>query len=117
MTPKHSRKEIIQLKRNIRKCIKEAFEDNIDNPVLKARTTWNTLSEQIKLILGDNVHKQWFRDIRPIVLKENALILQTPNQFAAQWINTHYQELAENLLHSQDRNCSCFFIGPSLIKR
>jgi len=106
-----------QLKRNINQKLKEILNKTQDNPILKAKTSWVIISEQLKYLLGDDVHRQWFMEVQPIVLKDNTLILQTHTQFAAQWINTHYQELVETLLQAQDPNQSCFFIGPSKASR
>jgi hypothetical protein len=101
-----------QLKRNLQNKLKEILEKSQDNPVLKAQSSWKIISEQLKFLLGEDIHRQWFHEVQPLVLKDKSLILQTHTQFAAQWINTHYQELAETLLHAQDPNLSCFFIGP-----
>jgi hypothetical protein len=117
MSLKYQNKIDKQLKRNINQKLKEILTKTQDNPVLKAKTSWVILSEQLKYLLGDDVHRQWFQEIQPIVLKDKTLILQTHTQFAAQWINTHYQELAETLLHAQDPDQSCFFIGPQNTNR
>lgn len=102
-----------QLKRSLNQKLKDILNNSKDNPVLKAKTSWAILSEQLLFILGNDVHRQWFQEVQPIVLKDKSLILQTQTQFAAQWINTHYQELVETLIHAQDPNLSCFFIGPT----
>lgn len=115
---KHSTKEADnRLKRSIHHRLKELLNSEKDNPVLKARQTWEIVSEQLRFILGEEVHKQWFESSRPLVLNNKILIIQTETMFGAQWITTHYQELVETLLKSQDRNLSCFFIAPKKITR
>ncbi len=106
-----------RLKRSINHRLKEILNTEKDNPVLKARQSWGIVSEQLRFILGEEVHRQWFQKTKPLVLNNKILILQTDSTFAAQWINTHYQELVENLLKSQDRNLSCFFIAPKKINQ
>lgn len=101
-----------RLKRSIHHRLKEILNSEKDNPMLKAKQAWEIVSEQLNFILGEEVHRQWFQNTTPIVLKNKILILQTESIFAAQWITTHYQELVESLLKSQDRNFSCFFIAP-----
>lgn len=101
-----------RLKRNIHHRLKELLNEEKDNPVLKARQTWSVVSEQLRFVLGEEVHKQWFQNSAPLVLNNKILIIQTESVFAAQWITTHYQELVETLLKAQDRNLSCFFISP-----
>jgi chromosomal replication initiation ATPase DnaA len=101
-----------ELKANIQSKLKNTFEKTIDNPVVKAQITWDLLSDQLQAILGNEIHQQWFKKIRPIVLKNNILLLQTDTAFASQWINTHYQQLVDALITIQDRKYTCFFIAP-----
>lgn len=100
------------LQKSIAEKLKEVLQDSYDNPVVKARNSWNIASEMLLAILGKEIHDQWFKKVHPLVLKNNILILQTDSNFAAQWINTHYQELVESLLKTQDASLSCFFIAP-----
>lgn len=101
-----------RLKKELNKKIKRTFDQTIDNPVLKAYKTWAIISEQLLPILGEEVHTQWFKSVQPLVMKNNNLIVATKTQFAAQWINTHYQELVDALILAQDAKYSCFFIAP-----
>jgi hypothetical protein len=103
------------LKINLQNKLKTTFEKTIDNPVIKAQMTWTVLSDQLESILGSEVHQQWFKNIQPLVLKNHILLLQTNNQFASHWINTHYQQLVDALIMIQDRRCTCFFISPKKI--
>lgn len=100
------------LKQRLQNKLKTTFERTIDNPMLKAQLSWNILSDQLEAILGPEVHKQWFSSIQPLVLKNNILLLQTKNQFASHWINTHYQQLVDALIMVQDQRYTCFFISP-----
>lgn len=102
-----------ELKLHLHRKLKSTFQKTIDNPVIKARQSWDLVSEQLLYILGPEVHQQWFKPITPLVLKNNILILQTETNFAAQWINTHYQQLVEALILTQDKKLSCFFIAPT----
>ncbi len=99
-------------KLNLHKKLRSTFKKTIDNPVVKAQLSWEVLSDQLNDILGEAVHKQWFSNIQPLVLKNNILLLQTDTQFAAQWINTHYQQLVDTLITIQDTKYTCFFIAP-----
>lgn len=112
MKLKQKDKYLQSLQKNIAAKLKEVLQDSYDNPVVKARNSWNVASEMLYVILGEEIHEQWFKQVNPLVLKNNILILQTHSIFAAQWINTHYQELVESLLKTQDPNLSCFFIAP-----
>ncbi len=100
------------LEKNLHTKLQDLLKESFDNPVIKARNTWSITSEMIQVILGQEVHTKWFANIKPLVLKNKNLIVQTESQFAAQWINTHYQELVNSLIKAQDKNLTCFFIGP-----
>ena len=100
------------LKKSIETKLQALLKDSYDNPVIKARNTWSVASEMIEVILGPEVHKKWFKEIKPIVLKNKNLIVETETLLAAQWINTHYGELVNSLIKAQDPKLTCFFIGP-----
>ncbi|MBU6376706.1 MAG: hypothetical protein KGQ59_11960 [Bdellovibrionales bacterium] len=86
---------------------------NLAHPVVKASYLWSILSEQLSDVLGPEIHHQWFKDVRPVVISDNVLLLEVPNHFAAQWIHSHYHELADVLLSVMDKKLSTFFISQS----
>jgi hypothetical protein len=106
-------KSQLRLRRNIHLKLQEMLSYQASNPVIKAKNAWLILSDQLLSILGSEVHRQWFRDVQPMLLKDGVLILRSATNFSASWINTHYQELADNLIKSQDKKYSCFFIAPT----
>lgn len=84
---------------------------NLAHPVVKASYTWSILSEQLCDVLGPEVHHQWFKQVRPLVISHNVLILEVPNHFTAQWIHTHYHELVDVLLSVMDKKLTSFFVS------
>lgn len=84
---------------------------------MRASNIWDTIKDQLKIILGETIYKQWFEDTRALVIADNVLILKTQNDFAAKWLTTYYQALVETLLSIHDKSLSCFFIGPSDIQK
>jgi chromosomal replication initiation ATPase DnaA len=84
---------------------------NLAHPVVKASYVWSILEEQICDILGPEVHHQWFKQVRPLVISHNVLILEVHNHFSAQWIHTHYHELVDVLLSVMDKKLSSFFVS------
>jgi len=84
---------------------------NLAHPVVKASYTWSILSEQLCDVLGPEVHHQWFKQVRPLVISHNVLILEVPNHFSAQWIHTHYHELIDVLLSVLDKRLTSFFVS------
>ncbi len=104
------------LKSNININFQKQLSNSFDNPMLKASHSWDIVADQCFDLLGGEIHTKWFKNIKPLVLKNKILILQTESNFAAQWINTHYQVLSEGLLKVQDKDLSCFFIAPKKIQ-
>lgn len=88
-----------------------------ENPVVKASHIWESTKDQLEIVLGKTIYKQWFSNTRALVISDNVLILKTENDFAAKWLTTYYQALVETLLGIHDKNLSCFFIGPSDVKK
>jgi chromosomal replication initiation ATPase DnaA len=84
---------------------------NLAHPVVKASYTWSILSEQLCDVLGPEVHHQWFKQVKPLVISHNVLILEVPNHFSAQWIHTHYHELVDVLLSVMDKKLTSFFVS------
>lgn len=84
---------------------------NLAHPVVKASYLWSILSEQLCDVLGPEVHHQWFKHVKPLVISDNVLILEVPNHFSAQWIHTHYHELVDVLLSVMDQKLSSFFLS------
>lgn len=86
---------------------------NLAHPVVKASYVWSIVSDQLNDILGSHVHHQWFKNVRPLVISDQVLILEVPNHFSAQWIHTHYHELVDILLSAQNKKLSSFFISQT----
>jgi len=86
---------------------------NLAHPVVKASYVWSILSEQLFDVLGPEVHHQFFKQVKPLVISHNVLILEVPNHFSAQWIHTHYHELVDVLLSVMDKKLSSYFISQS----
>lgn len=92
--------------------IQKILHSSFENPMVKASHVWAITSDQLEAIIGPEIFKQWFSDIRPIVVADKVLLLQARNTFAAHWLTTHYQKLVDLLLKAQDKELSCFFISP-----
>lgn len=86
---------------------------NLAHPVVKASYVWSILSDQLCDILGPEIHHQWFKNIKPLIISHNVLLLEVPNHFSAQWIHTHYHELVDVLLSVVDKRLSSFFVSQS----
>lgn len=93
------------------RCAGEALKNA--HPVVKASYLWSILSPQLLDVLGPEVHHQWFASVRPVVITDGTLVMETCNHFAAQWIHHHYQELVDVLLSVHDGQLSALFLSRS----
>jgi len=84
---------------------------NLAHPVVKASYIWSILSDQLFDVLGPEIHHQFFKPVKPLVISHNVLLLEVPNHFMAQWIHTHYHELVDVLLSVMDKKLSSYFIS------
>lgn len=94
---------------------KSLFQDahpmETSNPVVRASHSWRIISEQLKDLLGREIHRQWFRNVTPVLISEHILILSTPSKQACHWINNHYQDLVDLLISFQDKKLTTFFVS------
>ncbi len=81
------------------------------NPVVKAAYIWSIVSDQLCDVLGEEIHRQWFKNAKPLVIADQMLLIELPNHFAAQWVHAHYQELVDVLIGVLDKNLSSFFLS------
>lgn len=100
------------LKQKINSKFQEILDRELNNPVLKATQVWNFVDDFLKIVVEKEVHKQWFEGVKPLVLKNNILIIQTKDKFSSRWINTHYHDLVDELIKLKCTKLSCFFIAP-----
>lgn len=100
------------LKQKINTNFQEILERELNNPVLKATQVWTFVDDFLKVVLDKEVHRQWFEGVKPLVFKNDILLIQTKDKFSSQWINTHYQDLIDELIKLKSIKFSCFFIAP-----
>jgi len=56
------------------------------------KTVWQTVKNSIKIEMPSQAFNTWITPIRPVALNEDELILEVPNQFFYEWLDTHYKE-------------------------
>ncbi len=59
---------------------------------------WNLTYTKLKESLPDHAINTWFEPIVPIAVTEDELILEVPNQFFFEWIDSHYREAVSDAL-------------------
>ena len=63
--------------------------------MLSYKTLWNKLKKEIKETTNERMFNTWIEPVKPIALNRNSLILELPNQFFYEWIETHYKNQFE----------------------
>ena len=66
--------------------------------MLSYKTLWNKLKKEIKETTNERMFNTWIGPIKPIALNRNNLILELPNQFFYEWIETHYKNQFEKII-------------------
>ena len=56
------------------------------------KTIWQTVKKAIKTDMPSQVFNTWITPIKPVALNENELILEVPNQFFYEWLDSHYKD-------------------------
>ena len=56
------------------------------------KSVWQTVKNSIKMDMPSQAFNTWIAPIRPVALNEDELILEVPNQFFYEWLDTHYKE-------------------------
>ena len=54
--------------------------------------TWQEIYEKLTKSLPDHAIRTWFEPINSIALVENEIVLEVPNQFFFEWIESHYRD-------------------------
>ena len=57
---------------------------------------WIDIKEQLKAALPDHAFNTWFEPISFIGHTDNELVLEVPNQFFYEWIESHYKNQINN---------------------
>ena len=62
------------------------------------KTLWNKLKKEIKETTNERMFGTWIEPVKPIALNRSILVLELPNQFFYEWIETHYKNQFEKIL-------------------
>ncbi|NOZ04617.1 MAG: chromosomal replication initiator protein DnaA [FCB group bacterium] len=64
-------------------------------------TLWSKTKQQLKQSLPDHAYNTWFDPISSIALNDEELVLEVPNQFFFEWINSHYKATIESTIKTE----------------
>jgi len=66
--------------------------------MLSYKTLWNKLKKEIKETTNERMFNTWIEPVKPIALNKKSLVLELPNQFFYEWIETHYKNQFEKII-------------------
>ncbi len=73
----------------------------MENITLTHESIWEGAKELLKQAVPGHAFSTWFEPISPIALTDSELILEVPNQFFFEWIESHYTSLIERVLQEK----------------
>ena len=59
------------------------------------KSVWDKILGELKKNQPKHAYSTWFVPIKPIAINNNALLLELPNQFFYEWIQSHYKKAIE----------------------
>jgi len=68
------------------------------------QTLWNKTYKNLKESLPEHAINTWFEPVVPVSLADGELILEVPNQFFYEWIDSHYSRTISGALKEASNN-------------
>lgn len=86
---------------------------------MPVETFWNNVKTQLRKQLPDHAFNTWFDPIQCIGVTDNELILEVPNQFFYEWIESHYKGIVQQALKSKNADSITvkYTVSPERLKR
>tara|TARA_B110000444_G_scaffold256208_1_gene292104 strand:+ start:89 stop:1450 length:1362 start_codon:yes stop_codon:yes gene_type:complete len=69
-------------------------ENNKNNPV----EFWGLTLELLRNTLPGHAINTWFEPLVPVAISNNKLVIEVPNQFSYEWIDSHYSKNLKNAI-------------------
>ena len=76
----------------------------MDNIKITHENIWIKVKESLALELPSHAYSTWFEPILPIALNDTELVLEVPNQFFFEWIESHYHDTIESAVKEKFQN-------------
>lgn len=91
----------------------------MDNLKLNHENIWKEVKESLSHELPSHAYNTWFEPILPIAINDTELVLEVPNQFFFEWIDSHYHGIIESAVKENIQNDFSvkYTIAPTGIKR
>ena len=68
----------------------------MDNITLNHENIWKEVKNDLLQVLPAHAYSTWFEPILPIAINNTELVLEVPNQFFFEWIESHYRGIIES---------------------
>ncbi|MFH1852108.1 MAG: chromosomal replication initiator protein DnaA [Candidatus Neomarinimicrobiota bacterium] len=78
--------------------MREICGKTVDNQTITHENIWNDIKQFLRQTLPGHAFSTWFAPIVPIALTDDELILEVPNQFFFEWIDSHYKSLIDQAM-------------------
>jgi len=76
----------------------------VDNKIINHESIWKDVKESLARELPSHAYSTWFEPISPIALNDTELVLEVPNQFFFEWIESHYHGIIESAVKERVQN-------------
>ncbi len=76
----------------------------MDNIKLNHENIWRDVKENLSQELPSHAYSTWFEPILPIAINDTELVLEVPNQFFFEWIESHYHGIIESAVKDKLQN-------------
>ena len=73
------------------------MENNKESP----GSLWERTYRELKTLLPGHAINTWFEPLVPMAISNNELVIEVPNQFSFEWIDSHYSTILK------DKNIEC----------
>ncbi len=90
----------------------------MDNLKLNHENIWKEVKESLSHELPSHAYNTWLEPILPIAINDTELVLEVPNQFFFEWIDSHYHGIIESAVKENIQNDFSvkYTIAPTGIK-
>ena len=66
--------------------------------------TWKKIKTELSERIPQHAINTWFEPIRPITILKDELVLEVPNQFFYEWIESHYKQVIRKATEKVSKN-------------
>ncbi len=73
----------------------------MDNVLLNHENIWSEVKESLAQKLPPHAYSTWFEPILPIAISDSELVLEVPNQFFFEWLESHYHDTIESAVNDK----------------